>query len=183
VGLAISVALTILCNLSPPLHPKVRFYLAIALLCSVYFLVKCIAIFYGLHNFNVAWRELLDESMNEGARPLMFAMVDKELGEETSHYNDVVFTQNYLIAFKKLGSFAIVRAITDVTVRQREHFSHGFSLMRPKPYLELCCEVEPLGRITLSTNAKEMQSIIDEIFYRNPLVGLDEDSIDLLAKI
>jgi hypothetical protein len=180
-GLAISGVLTILCSLGPQQHPKVRFYLALGLLCSVYFLVKCIAILYGLHNFNIAWREILDESIHEGVRPLMLSVVESELDGETSHYHDVIFTERYLIVFKKLGSFAIVRAITYVSVRQREHFPHGFSLMRPKPYLELSCEVEPLGRILLSTDPREMRSIIDEIFYRNSSVGLDEESIELLA--
>jgi hypothetical protein len=180
-GLAISATLTIFCSFGPPWHPKIRFYLAAGLLCSVYFLIKSIAILYGIHNFNVAWRELLNESIQEGVRPLMLSVVESELGGETSHYHDVIFTKSYLIAFKRLGSFAIVRAITDVSVRQHEHFPHGFSLMRPKPYLELSCEVEPLGRITLSTDPKEMLSIIDEIFYRNSSAGLDEESIELLA--
>jgi hypothetical protein len=175
-----SIATLLLC-----LHPKNgsggHLYLAAALVISAFYLVKTIAILYGLKHFDRAWREQIKQSLAEHASPNMYEEIEEELGGDTAHFRDVIFTRNYLIAFKKMGAMALVSAVTDLEANLRKTYSHGFSFFKPQYYHELSCKVEPLGTVILSTDSDEMHALVEEIMHRNQTVCMSEESIALLG--
>jgi hypothetical protein len=180
-GLGIALAGTVIYSFGTGVDAKSQIYFVITACFSIYFTVKLVALFYGIRNFDRMWEDHLDASLTDPQMLPMFEAVDSELEGELVKYKDVIFTRSYVIAFKKLGSFAMVRAITDVTVCLKNPQPYGFAFVGSRPYYELTCDVEPLGQISLSQDKREMMDIIDEIRYRNPGVELCERSMELLA--
>lgn len=181
VGLGIALAGAVAFSFGTAENAKAQIYFVLAACFSIYFTVRLVGLFYGIRNFDQMWEQHLDALLNDRETLLMFEAVDSELEGEVVKYKDAIFTRSYLIAFKKLGSFAMVHAITGVTVRLTNPHPYGFSFVGFRPYYELICDVEPLGTISLSQDRREMMDIIDEIRYRNPGVVLSQGSMELLA--
>lgn len=180
IGFAVALfVFALLWPYDPPNGSKGQYYVGISFLAMLYFGVRCVITYSGIHNFHIHWQELL-----AGTSPDKLARIEEletELARDYVYFDNVIFTQGYLLVFKEVGSFARLRDIEDVQVRVRLLPFYGSMQLRQKSYTELSCTVAPLGRVSLSTNRAEMRGIIDEIMSRNLLIHLDEESVQVLA--
>jgi hypothetical protein len=151
-------------------------YLAIALIVGLNSGVRLASILYGMPRFKSIWRSKVAEL--EPQTLALCEAVDEELAEEISTYSQVCFTRSFLIAFKQVGSFALIRAIERVDLHPHERRATPGLLGHfiTKTEYDLTCEVEPLGTVLLSSKESEMPDILDEIRLRHPDVPLNPDA-------
>jgi hypothetical protein len=154
-----------------PTRPKSQLSFATMVLICIISGAKLVSLVHGLRNFHVAWRgqlQTLDASSHEKC-----AAVEEELKDDHVKFKEIVLTSNYLIAFKQIGSFARVRAIELIELEEYV-LKHG--IFYDETTFALTCVIDPLDKVLLSCDEKEMPDILDAIRSRYPEVPLNPEA-------
>jgi hypothetical protein len=154
-----------------PHRVKSLVFLVVMAILAIISAGRLISLTHGLKNFKSAWRAQL-ETLDVPALTLCEA-VEADLKDEVSYFKEVIITSKYLIAFKEIGSFAMIRAIE--LIELEEHVQ-AYGLFRNKTYHTLSCTVEPIGKVLISQSLKEMPEILDLIRSRYPDVAFNEEA-------
>jgi hypothetical protein len=167
-----SIAVVVLFTINGlPHRTKALVFLVVMAILAIISGGRLISLTHGLKNFKTAWRDQL-ETLDESALTLCEA-VEEDLKGEVSYFKEVTITSKYLIAFKEIGSFAMIRAIG--LIELEEHVQ-SYGIFRNKTYHTLSCTVEPIGKVLISQSLNEMPEILDLILSRYPDVPLNEEA-------